>query len=53
MFKKPFSTGQSNIVGGTDRKKLRRALEKQFPALDDASLDVRYWLIALAMRNAT
>jgi len=40
MFKKPFSTGQSNIVGGTERKKLRRTLEKQFPGLDDSGLEV-------------
>ncbi|KAI8463967.1 MAG: hypothetical protein J3K34DRAFT_129977 [Monoraphidium minutum] len=40
MFKKPVHTSQSHLVSGADRKKLRRALEKQLgPAADEALLD--------------
>lgn len=38
MFKKPFKT-KANIVKTSDRKKLKEAILKWYPALDAAALD--------------
>ena len=39
MFKKGCPINQRSAVSGADRKKLRRALQQHFPALDDAAAD--------------
>ena len=38
MFKKPFKS-KSNIVKTSDRKKLKEAILRSYPALDSAALD--------------